>query len=589
MNSEPTRHDALAQLKILDTPPSESFDRITRMASRLFDLPIAAVSLTDHDRQWFKSRVGVDHWSIPRDKAPCAAVAETTRILVIPDLLLDACYNDSVLAKAGVRFYAGAPLVTRDGYGLGAMCVLGTEPRQASSEECAALSDLASMVMSQIELQHAFGRIEPVSGLPNRHQLLDDLQDSARDAPGALRSLVIAEVAETSRLREAVRVLGPVAIDDLVRATSRGLTRILGPSVRIYQVGATQFAWMTSHADETVQTQSLKKLSRTIESCIRSRRLPTLADPVVGLAPFRLGEVTADTILRIAHSAAQDARNSDDRVSIYSEAADDRHTRRFRLLSDFREALLAPDQLSLFYQPRVSLGTSACVAAEALLRWTHPALGNVPPGEFIPAVEQTDLARPLTEWVIETAIAQTLAWREKGIVVPISVNVSATNLEETDFATRLIERLAAAGLPSDAIEIEVTESAVIRDGSTVGRHLQQIRDARIKVAIDDFGTGYSSLSYLQNLPADIVKIDQSFIRDLSSNARGLTMVRSMIGMARSLGFHVVAEGIEDEGAYALLGSASCDEAQGYWISRPVPAPAFATWFTDRRDAASLQS
>ncbi|MFP4262209.1 MAG: GAF domain-containing protein [Halomonas sp.] len=151
MNSlEQARLFALHQLDLLDTPPSESFDRITRMASQLFGLPIAAVSLTDANRQWFKSRVGVDHWEIPRDTAPCAEVSETGGVLVIPDMLASACYRDSHLPNSGIRFYAGAPLVTREGHTLGAMCVLGDMPREVTEQERAMLSDLAAMVMAQI-------------------------------------------------------------------------------------------------------------------------------------------------------------------------------------------------------------------------------------------------------------------------------------------------------------------------------------------------------------------------------------------------------------------------------------------------------
>ncbi len=158
------RLEALHELELLDTPPAEAFDRITRLAAQLFGLPISAVSLTDTDRQWFKSRVGVSHQAIPREKAPCAQVTDTGSILVIPDLLDDDCYRDSQLAHSGIRFYAGAPLVTDSGFTLGAMCVLGTEPREASAAEMASLTDLAGMVMAQIELQHALGRIDPISG-----------------------------------------------------------------------------------------------------------------------------------------------------------------------------------------------------------------------------------------------------------------------------------------------------------------------------------------------------------------------------------------------------------------------------------------
>lgn len=208
-HDEEGRLDALRQLNLLDTSPSESFDRITRMASQIFGLPVAAVSLTDSDRQWFKSRVGITHMSIPRDRAPCARVAESTEIVLIPDLLADECYATSILAGQGVRFYAGAPLTTREGYGLGALCVLGTEPRNATPAEMSALNDLAQIVMSQIELQHAFGRIDPLSGLPNRTQFLDDLEDLGRNETGSRRLAVLIELARAEQLNNGVRVMAP--------------------------------------------------------------------------------------------------------------------------------------------------------------------------------------------------------------------------------------------------------------------------------------------------------------------------------------------------------------------------------------------
>lgn len=156
---ENARVDALRNLDLLDTPSSEAFDRITRLAAKLFNLPISAVSLTDTNRQWFKSRVGVAHQQIPRDRAPCAQVADTSAPVVIHDLLIDPFYRESLLAESGIRFYAGAPLITDDGYSIGAMCVLGMEPRGISTEELAALTDMAAMVMTQIELKYALGRI----------------------------------------------------------------------------------------------------------------------------------------------------------------------------------------------------------------------------------------------------------------------------------------------------------------------------------------------------------------------------------------------------------------------------------------------
>ena len=215
--TEARRLEALYKLNILDTAPSEAFDRITRMAARLFDLPIAAISLTDTDRQWFKSRVGIEYMSIPRLRAPCGNVADNSDLLVVPDMLADAHFRDSPLAASGIRYYAGAPLVTADGHCLGAMCVLGTEPRATTPEELSMLCDLAGMVMAQIEMMHALGRVDPISGLPNRSQFIEDFQDMQRDsAVGAQRMAVLINLATPAQLAHAARAMNPRYLDELV-------------------------------------------------------------------------------------------------------------------------------------------------------------------------------------------------------------------------------------------------------------------------------------------------------------------------------------------------------------------------------------
>lgn len=585
IQSEVARLHALKHLKLLDTPPAESFDRITRMASQLFGLPIAAISLTDSDRQWFKSRVGVEHWEIPRERAPCGEIADTANCLVIPDLLEHPWYRGSILAHSGIRFYAGAPLITREGFCLGAMCVLGTEPRQASEKEQASLVDLAAMVMAQVELQHAFGRLDAVTGLPNRNQLLEDLSDQAFEPHGQKRYLALIEVIDALKMADTVRVLGVGVVEDLLREATRALSASLGPSLQVYHVGAAQFAWRVSASqDENTIERDLHNLSERLQASLSSAPVRILLNPVIGVAPIGNGQNVGEDAIRMAHNAAQEGRLTGHPVSSYSMAADDHHRRRFRLLSDMRAALISGQELSLVYQPRVDLGTGACVGVEALLRWQHPELGAVSPGEFIPLVEQTDLARPLTAWVIAAAIQQLVTWRALAIDLSVSVNVSVANLDQPYFATDLIERLQEAGIEPAAFEIEITESALIKNRTHVEEQLQEIRNAGIRVAIDDFGTGYSSLSYLKHLPADIVKIDQSFVRDLAEDLKGQTLVRLLIELSRGLGFRVVAEGVENRETYEILRSWQCDEAQGYWMSRPISPAALRTWLETRPEA-----
>lgn len=576
---EDARLDALYQLNLLDTPPSESFDRITRMAAQLFELPISAVSLTDRDRQWFKSRVGVEHMSIPRDKAPCAQVAETADMVVIPDLLADDFYATSILAEQGVRFYAGAPLTTRDGFGLGALCVLGTEPRAATASELNALNDLAQMAMAQIELQHAFGRIDPLSGLPNLTQFIDDLDDLGRDDPGRTRLAVVIELARAGQISAGVRVMGSSYIEDMVHEAARALRTGLGER-QAYHTGLAQFAYLAE--PDVEQEAYLERLAEGLQRPRTGSNSHLAMSATIGVAPFVSGQTPSRDVLRQAHSAALDARNSSTSVSIYSASTDETHQRRFALLHDFRAALESPSQLRLVYQPRVDLRSRLCVGAEALLRWTHPELGEVSPGEFIPIVEQTSLARDTTARVLDAGLAQLRAWQKTGLDIQLSVNVSATNLDEVDFAQRIQLYLLKHRLPAEMLELEVTESAIMGDAGHAIAQLNAIASTGIRLAIDDFGTGHSSLAYLQRLPAQVVKIDQSFVRELTAGERERTLVRSMISLSHDLGYRVVAEGVETAEVADLLAEMGCDEAQGFHFARPLEAADFAPWLASRR-------
>ena len=574
------RQQALNELHLLDTAPSEAFDRITRMAARLFNLPVAAVSLTDSDRQWFKSRVGVEHTQIPRFPTPCSLVTESADVLVVEDMLLHPGLRDSRLANDGIRFYAGAPLITRDGYCLGAMCVLGTEPRTVDAGEVALLQDMAAMVMAQIELQHALGRRDALSGLPNRTQFIEDFDDFCLDRPTGARHLaLILNLATPEQLDAAVRVLGTGYLDEILAEALAWLRVHLDPAVRIYHVGPTQFAWIVpGERDEQALLKGLRRaLARHASS--GSGRFVTTA--TFGLAPFFTGQTACLDVLRWGHSAARGAIDIAGRVAVFDPQHDLIYQRRFTLLGEFGAALERDDQLHLVFQPRVDLASGACVGAEALLRWNHPTLGAVSPGEFIPVIEQTAVVRAATSWVLNAALAQLAAWQRQGIALTLSVNVSSANLMEPDFAERVTAAVARHGVAPSMLELEITESAVLENQKQATMVLSRLARAGIKLAIDDFGTGYSSLSYLQNLPADVVKIDQSFIRTMLSDSRTDVLVDTMIRMAHALGYRVVAEGVETAAELARLRVLACDEVQGYFFARPMAPAPFSAWWDSR--------
>ncbi|MDY0961818.1 sensor domain-containing phosphodiesterase [Massilia sp. CFBP9026] len=575
---EAARLEALHRLELLDTPPSEAFDRITRMAAQLFNLPIAAVSLTDSDRQWFKSKVGVGHDSIPRLRAPCAEVADTAHVLVVPDLLENAYFRDSKLAADGIRFYAGAPLVTSDGFALGAMCVLGTEPRQVTEAESQALQDLATMVMTQIELQHALGRIDPVSGLPNRNQFIVDFNDMELAEPaGDMRLAALVSLASPQELSDAQRVMGAGYLDEMVRDVVPQL-RLAG-SGKIFHVGSTQFAFFAPRGVtlETFRTQMQSWLDARA-SHGQARFITTVT---VGIAPFTVGQTEGLDLLRNMHSAAHDGLAAERCVRVFSSEHDAILQRRFWLVNAFGAALESRNQLHLVYQPKVGLHDGACASVEALLRWSHPEAGVISPGEFIPVIEGTSLARATTEWVLAAAMRQMAAWRQEGVTLQVAVNVSAVNLEEPDFCDRVLKLLVRHGLSASNLAIELTESALMRNPKVAQGTLERLTQAGVQLAIDDFGTGYSSLSYLQSLPANVVKIDQSFMRNLAHDERRRALVGTMIKLSHDLGHKVVAEGVETVEVEDFLRAAGCDEVQGYLHARPLAPNALAEWLAGR--------
>jgi EAL domain-containing protein (putative c-di-GMP-specific phosphodiesterase class I) len=585
--SEASRLDALRRLNLLDTPPNASFDRITRMASRLFGLPLAAVSLSDVNRQWFKSRVGIVQDSVPRLKAPCARITESGEMLVVNDLHTDSLYADSPLASAGVRFYAGAPLLTNDGYCLGSMCVLGTEPRDVSEAECAALRDMADMVMAQIELQHALGRVDAASGLPNRTQFVDDFNDLSQDRPaGEQRVAGLLNLASPDQLSSALRAMGAAWLDEVVGEAVRMLAETIGAGSTVYHVTPTEFAFITAPGtDIAAFCREMEAWLERRAASVTSRFVTTAR---IGVAPFAIGVTGSADLLRNLHSAAQHAFDQDCGVSVFSQEQDALYRRSFWLINEFGAALdgaAAPDtagcQLRLVFQPKVDLVNGECIGAEALLRWTHPAFGEVSPGEFIPIIERTSMVRATTDWVLRSAMRQLATWRADGLELELAVNVSAVNLLETDFCERIVANLRSHGLPPSSLALEITESALMKNPKVAEATLRALHAAGVRLAIDDFGTGYSSLAYLQSLPAQVVKIDQSFVRGIEGDERKRSLVSAMIKLSHDLGHRVVAEGVETAEVAGVLREADCDEAQGYWYARPLAPGAFVDWLAGR--------
>jgi EAL domain-containing protein (putative c-di-GMP-specific phosphodiesterase class I) len=303
----------------------------------------------------------------------------------------------------------------------------------------------------------------------------------------------------------------------------------------------------------------------------------------VGVALFPEDGTEADTLFRNAEAALKKAKASGDRYLFYAQKMTETVAGRLVLDYQLRHAL-DNDQFVLHFQPKVSLASAKLTGAEALIRWNHPQMGLVPPGRFIPVLEETGLIFEVGRWALRQAIKQHLRWRAADLPpVRISVNVSPLQLRNRAFLADIEEAIGSDTSAAAGLELEITESLIMEDiKHTIGT-LRRIRAMGVSIAIDDFGTGFSSLSYLAKLPTDTLKIDRSFVTDMNAAPEGLALVSTIINLAHSLKLKVVAEGVETNEQARALRELNCDEMQGFLLSKPVSSDVFETRFLRRGD------
>jgi EAL domain-containing protein (putative c-di-GMP-specific phosphodiesterase class I) len=296
----------------------------------------------------------------------------------------------------------------------------------------------------------------------------------------------------------------------------------------------------------------------------------------IGVSIYPDDGLDADTLIKNADTAMYQAKENGRRSFQFFKPAMNVRAVERQFIEEGLQRALERREFVLHYQPKVNLTTGAITGAEALLRWTHPTRGPVSPVDFIPVAEDCGLILPIGAWVVREACAQARAWMDAGLpVTSMAVNVSAMEFRNKNFLNGLFAILAETGLDPRSLELELTESVLMKHAASAATILQTLRKRGIQAAVDDFGTGYSSLSYLQKFPVDAVKIDQSFVRQISTTGDDTTIVKAVIGMARNLKLRVIAEGVETLEELAFLRAYRCDEAQGYYFSRPVLPQQFA--------------
>jgi predicted signal transduction protein with EAL and GGDEF domain len=309
--------------------------------------------------------------------------------------------------------------------------------------------------------------------------------------------------------------------------------------------------------------------------------------PRIGIALFPEHSTNANNLMQRAALALTSAKQTSNRYLLYSE--DHAQGQRTPLrMSELRQAIVA-DEIFLLYQPKVSLNTGSISGVEVLTRWQHPNLGLISPDEFIPVAERTGLIIPLTLWVLHQALLQCRNWNAMGLNLNVAVNLSMWNLEAQELPGQIQGMLKSVGVPPDRLELEITESAIMGDPQRTMRSLTLMRDLGIAFAIDDFGTGYSSLAHLKKLPVASIKIDKSFVQNMEQDRDNAIIVRSITDLGHNLGLKVVAEGVETFESKEMLKGFDCDEGQGYYYSRPVPAYALTKLLASHDEASTSLS
>jgi len=503
-----------------------------------------------------------------------------------PQVLLGERYT-----KSGVRSVAVLPLIASN-EPVGVLALYAGEIEFFHEEEIKLLTDLTnniSFALDHIEKEEKLNYLayyDVLTGLANRSLFLERVAQYARGAANSEHKLALI-LFDLERFKNINDSLGVPAGDALLRQVAEWLTRVVGDANLLARLGSDHFAVVLP---ELTQGQDVRQLVETamddfLDHPFRLNDAVFRIDAKAGIALFPDHGPNAQTLFKNAEAALKNAKATGERYLFYTQKMSASVAGKLTLENKLRRAL-DNEEFVLHYQPKVNLLSGKLAGAEALLRWNDPETGLVAPGRFIPVLEETGLIHDVGRWAMRKAIEDYLRWRDAGpATVRIAVNVSPLQLRNRSFLAEIeratnVDAQAAAGL-----ELEITEGVIMGDVKHSISILQAIREMGITVAIDDFGTGFSSLSYLAKLPVDTVKVDRSFVVDMTAGPSGLSLMSTIISLAHSLNLKVVAEGVETDEQSRLLRLLGCDEMQGFLFSKPVPSEIFESRFLALESAA----
>jgi diguanylate cyclase (GGDEF)-like protein len=417
-----------------------------------------------------------------------------------------------------------------------------------------------------------------LTGLPNR-TMFTGLVQSTLSGAGRRKHAGAVMLMDLDRFKDVNDTLGHHNGDLLLQRIASRLDSVLRNTATVARLGGDEFAiLLTDVSDRQQVVPVVRRILKVLEEPVVVGGLALQVEASIGIALFPEHGRTVDAVMRAADVAMYVTKEQRSGYEFYDEERHEhRHDAgRLALIGELRRAM-DETELVLFYQPKVALRDGKVKGVEALARWHHPERGLLSPDEFIPLAERSNLLRPMTLYLIDTALRQANAWRSKGIEISVAVNLSMQNMLDLRLPNDLARLLTSWRLPAGSLELEITESTIMADHRRATAILSRLSKMGVRLSIDDFGTGYSSLAYLQELPVDAIKIDKSFVMAMHEDPGNATIVQSTVDLGHNLGLEVVAEGVETVESYNTLARLGCDYAQGYFLSKPLSPEKMSIW------------
>jgi diguanylate cyclase (GGDEF)-like protein len=439
----------------------------------------------------------------------------------------------------------------------------------------AILRDITQRKAQHAELEH-MALHDALTGLPNRTLLHDRIEQGIHNARRSGQAMAVL-LLDLDRFKEVNDTLGHLVGDRLLTMVGPRLRLPLRDTDTVARLGGDEFAILLPGPTDIPAACGIAE--RIVEAFSEPFEIDDMVLEVgisIGVALFPDHGELVEPLLQHADVAMYTAKRNGYGFVVYSPQSETNRIRQLGLAGDLRRAI-ENDQISLSFQPKVEARDGALAGVEALVRWHHPEHGRIAPEDFVPSAEHTGLIRPLTLWVVNAVLREQRAWREAGFEINTAVNLSVKSLHDPDLANVLGLLFERWQTEAGCLTLELTESALMADPVTAMTVLKRVDDLGCRLSLDDFGTGYSSLAYLQRLPIDELKIDRSFVAEMTEDDNAAVVVRSVIKLANSLGLTVVAEGVESEDAFLWLRALGCDQMQGYYLGQAMTSEELLAW------------